>query len=415
MNNYFTNPELKRSLFSILGLAFITLIISFFIMDTSYDKIKINYAKSNMAILGEISKNHPELSEKIIPIITKGPNEQNIQDGKKLLKEYGFSENIEIDFIPQVDNSYKWALKYILIMFTIFFSIVLMIISMEYIRIYRNVESLILAAKNIVDCKFDIGIYENAEGLFAKLGHSFNNMRVIMKNNFLEVQKEKKFLTDILSDISHQLKTPISSLIIYNDILLNRKIDEYRRKDFLENSRKQLNRIQWLIKSLLQLAKLDAGVIKFEKLDCNINNTVEEAVLTLIAKAENEKINLTFCPKEKQIMIKHDTNWLSEGVINLIKNALEHTKEGGNVEVSTERTAVCVRIIIKDNGEGIPKEEMPHIFKRFYKGKTRKKTESVGIGLALSKSIVEGHDGMIEVESKINEGTTFTITFLAVS
>ncbi|MCY6958318.1 sensor histidine kinase [Clostridium brassicae] len=415
MNNYFTNPELKRSSFSILSVAFITLIMVFFIMNTSYDKIKINYAKSNMAILGEISKKHPELTEEIIPIITKGANQENIQEGKNLLKEYGFSENIKIDFIPQVDNSYKMALKYILILFALFFSVVLIITSVEYVNIYKKVESLILAAQNIIDCKFDVGIYENAEGLFAKLGHSFNSMRSIMKNNFLEVQNEKEFLTDILSDISHQLKTPISSLIIYNDILLNRKINEDKRKEFLENSRKQLNRIQWLIKSLLQLAKLDAGVIKFEKVNCDINNTVEEAVMALMAKAESEKINLIFCPKENQIMMKHDANWLSEGIINLIKNALEHTKEGGNVEVSIERTPVCIRIIVKDNGEGINKNEIPHIFKRFYKGKTRKKTESVGIGLSLSKSIVEGHEGMIEVKSKLDEGTSFTIIFLATS
>ncbi|MCY6355280.1 sensor histidine kinase [Clostridium sp. ZS2-4] len=415
MSNYFSNPELKQSSFSILILACITLIASFFIINISYEKIKVNYVKSNIAIIGEISKNHPELSGEIIPIITKGANEKNIQEGERVLKDYGFSENIEMNFIPSMYNSFNMALEGILSCFTIFFIIVLLINSIEHIKIYRRIESLILAAQNISDSKFDIGIYENAEGVFAKLAHSFNRMRVIMKNNFLEVQKEKKFLTDILSDISHQLKTPISSLIIYNDILLNRKIDEYKRRDFLENSRKQLSRIEWLIKSLLQLAKLDAGVIKFEKNNCNINNTVEEAVLTLMAKAENEKINLSFCTKEKQIMMKHDANWLSEGVINLIKNAIEHTESEGNVEVFTERTPVCIRIIVKDSGEGIPKEEIPHIFKRFYKGKTRKKTESVGIGLALSKSIVEGHGGMIEVKSKKNEGTIFTITFLAVN
>ncbi|MFD3156923.1 sensor histidine kinase [Haloimpatiens sp. FM7330] len=415
MSDYFGNPELKRSSLSIIIVAFITLIGSFFIINASYEKIKVNYVKSNMAIIGEVSKKHPELMDEIIPIVTKGANEESIQKGKKLLKDYGVGENIQIELVPQMYSSYDIALKGVLTCFAVFFIVVLVINSIEHIKIYKRIENLILAAQNISDCKFDIGIYENAEGVFAKLAHSFNSMRVIMKNNFSEVQKEKMFLTDILSDISHQLKTPISSLIIYNDILLNRKIDEEKRKSFLQNSKKQLDRIEWLVKSLLQLARLDAGVIKFEKNNCDVNDTVEESVLALVAKAKNEKVNLIFSPEHKKIMMKHDTNWLSEGIINLIKNAIEHTQEGGYVEVSTERTPVCVRIIVKDNGEGIQRDEIPHIFKRFYKGKTHKKTESVGIGLALSKSIVEAHGGIIGVESKINEGTTFTIVFLSVA
>lgn len=413
MNKYFSNPELKRSSMIIIILAFITLMASFFTIKISYEKMKINYTESNMAIAGQIIKNHPELSGEIIPLITKGADKSHIEEGKRILNEYGFNENLKIEFIPAMENSYNMALKGILISLACFFVIVFWGNYIQYMIIYKRLEKLILGAQNIVEYNFDIGIYENAEGTFAKLAHSFNNMRVIMKNNFSAVEKEKKFLVDTLSDISHQLKTPISSLIIYNDILLERNLDEEKRKEFLENSKNQLNRIEWLVKSLLRLAKLDAGVIKFEKIDYDINKTVADAVEVLKAKAEQEKIDLDFQNKGSQIIMEHDPNWLREGIVNIIKNSLEHTDRGGKVEVSTERTPVCIRIIVKDNGEGIPKKEIPHIFKRFYKGKKSKNSESVGIGLALSKSIVEGHGGIIEVKSKVKEGTTFTITFLA--
>lgn len=415
MTKYFTNPELKRSSLIALVMTFIILVTSFFIINRSYNRIKIDYTKSTMALAGEIIKNHPELADEIIPMITKGPDETSIEIGKKALSEYGFSEKLDIKFIPSMNNSYTMALKSIISCLIIFFVILFLQNSIQYIRIYKRLEMLIMAAENIVDYNFDVGIYENAEGTFAKLAYSFNNMRVIIRNNFLAMQKEKNFLVDILSDISHQLKTPISSLIIYNDILLNRNLDDEKRKDFLENSGKQLNRIEWLVKSLLKVAKLDAGVIKFEKNNYDINETVLEAVEALQGKAEEEKINLIFHKKGSPIIMAHDSNWLSEAIINIVKNSLEHAKNNGKVEVFTEKTPVCIRIIIKDNGEGIPKEDIHNIFKRFYKGKRSKKTESVGIGLALSKAIVESHDGMIEVKSKVKEGTIFTITFLAVN
>jgi len=199
-------------------------------MNRSYNKIKINYTESTMALVGEIIKNHPELSDEIIPVITKGANEESIEVGRKVLSEYGFNENLEIKFIPTMNDSYNMALKGILSCLVIFFIIIFLQNSIQYIRIYKILERLIMAAENIVEYNFDIGIYENAEVTFAKLAYSFNNMRVIIRNNFLAIQKEKNFLVDILSDISHQLKTPISSLIIYNDILLNRNLNEEKRK-----------------------------------------------------------------------------------------------------------------------------------------------------------------------------------------
>lgn len=412
MREYYENLELRRSSCIILILALLSILISYYTIDKSYERIKDSYVDNNAAVVGKIVKIHPELKNEVVTIITKNSSGEDIKSGRRILKDYGYSTELNIGLMPQLKNNYRNLIKFLLTSMGCFFAIVFLTNAILYIRIYKKLERLILAAKNMLDYNFDIRIYENVEGTFAKLAYAFDNMRVILKNNFSQIQHEKDFLVNTLSDISHQIKTPISSLIIYNDILLNRKIDDNKRIEFLENSKNQLNRIEWLVKSLLQLAKLDAGAIKFKMISLDINKTVMESLKFLDIKAESKNVKLKFYPGRDKIMLKHDHNWISEAIVNIIKNAIEHTKSGGKINVFTEVSQVCTRIIVKDNGEGILKEELKHVFERFYKGKMNKSTESIGIGLALSKSIIDGNGGMIDVKSKIGKGTVFTVTFL---
>lgn len=412
MIGYYENPEIKRNLILILILSVITVFVTSCIVNASYESIKKSCINNNAAVLGKIVKSHPELKNEIVPLITKGSDKQDIESGKQVLKDYGYDTNLNVSLIPEVKDNYRDLMKFLSALMLCIFIVIILINNIEYIKIYKKLESLNLAAKNIIDYNFDIKIYENSEGIFAKLAHNFNNMRVVLKNNIFETQSEKDFLINTLSDISHQIKTPISSLILYNDILLNRKLNEEKKVEFLKSSASQLNRIEWLVKSLLQLARMDAGVIKFKIASFDINETVMESVKFLEMKARSNNIKLEFYSDKDKIVIKHDHNWVSEAIINIIKNAIEHTESNGEVNVFTEATQVCSRIIVKDNGKGIPKEEIPHVFERFYKGKMNKSTESIGIGLALSKSIIEGNEGMISVKSELGVGTSFTITFL---
>lgn len=412
MGKYFTNPELKRSSIFITVVSLIALIVCLLAINIDYMKLKKTYIRSNMAIVGSIMEKYPGIKNDVVSTVTKGAKPKNVEYGRKILRDYGYGESLNIGVIPGIETNYDSLVRDIFIIIVCFSVIIFLINYLSYSGIYKKIDKLTIAVKNITDFNFETGIYENAEGEFAKLSHEFCRMRVIMKNNIEESLKEKNFLSRTLSDISHQLKTPIAALMIYNDILTSRKIDDDKRKYFLDSSRQQLERIEWLVKSLLQLAKLDAGVIKFERTNCDINDTIDDAVETMRAKASRDGVALSFSPVQKQIIMVHDPRWLSEAFINIIKNAIEHTEKGGTVEVSSEETSVCVKISIKDNGEGIPSDELPKIFERFYKGKGSKQTESVGIGLALSKSIIEGQGGMVEVKSKVNEGTEFAVTFL---
>lgn len=177
------------------------------------------------------------------------------------------------------------------------------------------------------------------------------------------------------------------------------------------SNKDQLYMMNWLITNLLKLAKLDAKAIEFNKEMQSLNETIQESVYALEGKALDGKVNIVFHDK-KEVFLNHDRLWLEEALNNIIKNGIEHTPAGGEIKIELVENPLYKKIIIKDNGEGIKEEDLPDIFKRFYKAKTSKKTDSVGIGLALSKSIVEAHGGSIEVESTVDEGTKFSIIFL---
>ena len=236
-------------------------------------------------------------------------------------------------------------------------------------------------------------------------------MRGIIRSNLEDLKKEKQFLVDLLSDISHQLKTPLSSVILYNDIMINKELPKEQKAAFLLNNQNQLDKMNWLIKNMLKLAKLDAKAIEIKPEIQSLNETIQDSVDALESKALEAKVKIIF-KETVEINFKHDRLWLEEAFINIIKNAIEHTPLNGMINLELKQSPLYTRVTIQDTGEGISDVDLPNIFKRFYKAKTSKKTDSIGIGLALAKSIIDEHNGIIEVQSRVNIGTEFVITFL---
>ncbi|MDE6660063.1 MAG: HAMP domain-containing histidine kinase, partial [Eubacterium sp.] len=209
------------------------------------------------------------------------------------------------------------------------------------------------------------------------------------------------------ADISHQLKTPITSITMMSDLLKNEE-DEDKRKEFSEVIENQLSRMNWLIVTLLKLSKIDAGAIEFKNSDVKLKTILKKSAQPFLLNAEINNIDLSVeCADNISVFV--DSNWYIEAVSNIIKNCIEHTENGGYVKVYAEETAVFTKIHIKDNGSGIAKEDIPHVFERFYQGKNHNES-SVGIGLALSKAILNKQNSMIEVRSEENIGTEFEIT-----
>lgn len=228
----------------------------------------------------------------------------------------------------------------------------------------------------------------------------------------LKYQKEllsddKKNLAAALADISHQLKTPLTSMMVMNDLLVDEQ-DEDKRTEFLQTQSSQLDRMNWLIQTLLKLSKLDAGTIVLKREDVLATELVEEAIKPF--EIQFDLRNISFESDVSKVNIRCDKNWTVEAIQNIIKNCIEHMEDGGQLFVSLADTNIFTQLTIKDTGCGIAAEDVPHIFERFYKGKNAGK-DSVGIGLALSKSILEEEQAEINVESTEGVGTRFIIKF----
>lgn len=411
MNEYFINPELKKSSIMLLILNFIFLVVIISIFQIYNNNMKVGYIKSLGAVAAKIDEKDPKLEKDIVPLITREVSSKEAEKGKAILKTYGLTSDLENQLFPYIDNISKLSYYYIIFASIIAAAVYFILNYLQYVYFYKRIRKLTNAAKRVVDGEYELPINEDKEGDFAKLAVAFNSMRKIIRNNIYKLKKEKCFLVDILSDISHQLKTPLSSMIIYNDILSTKKLTNEQRENFLSNNKKQLYRMNWLIKSILKLARLDAKDIEFSMESRSLNETIENSIEILKEKIEEYHVKVKFYSTREVIMM-HDEKWLQEALVNIIKNGIEHTEKNGKINIELIENPLYKRITIEDNGEGIDEEDLPNIFKRFYRAKTSKKSESIGIGLALSKSIIESHGGMIEVHSKVKKGTKFIITFI---
>lgn len=411
MKRYFSNPELKISSTILFLLTILFMIITSFIMKAYYDGLKVDYIKTVGAITSRVIEKDPELEGEIIPLITKEPSKEEILKGEATLKQYGLTKNLENALFPYMKNTNAKYNFYINSIFIFMGSILMILNYFQYAFFYNKIRILTVGARRVIEGDYNININENNEGDLSKLAVSFNLMKEVITSNIYKLKDEKQFLVDLLSDISHQLKTPLASMIVYNDIMLTKELSKEQNETFLINNKNQLNRMEWLIKQILKLAKLDARAIILNKENQSLNETIKESIDIFQDRAEEKNIKIKFNVNE-DVCLYHDRLWMGEALNNIIKNSIEHTKSGGRINITINDIPIYTRVIITDSGEGIREEDLPNIFKRFYKAKTSRKSDSIGIGLALSKSILQLHNGIIEARSKIGEGTRFAITFL---
>jgi len=411
MKGYMENPELKISSLVFLLIMGLFLVGNFFLIKANNEQLKEDYIHVFGSITGKVIANHPELEKEIVPLLTREVTVEEAQKGMEILSQYGLSSQLETQWFPYLNHTFLENELGILCSGLLLTLLLWILNYFQYGYFYRNIRNFSTAAKKIVEGDYNLKLSAEREGDLSKLTHSFNSMGEVIRNHIYQLKKEKVFLVDLLSDISHQLKTPLSTLIINHDILLTRRLSEEQSRSFLLSNQNQLHRIQWLIQSLLKLAKIDANAIELEMEEQCLNETIEEVIEILASKAEAEKVTLDF-KQSGPILMKHDRLWLQEALINVMKNGIEHSEEGDTVTVELIDNPIFTRIIVQDQGEGIEEKDLANIFNRFYKVKNKKKTDSVGIGLSLAKSIVEKHKGYIEVKSKLHEGTTFMITFI---
>lgn len=276
-------------------------------------------------------------------------------------------------------------------------------------RRYKKIEELSDYLERVYNGQTTMDIRDNKEGELSILKNDIYKVTKTLAEQSELLKKDRQYLADTLSDISHQLKTPLTSMYVMTDVLSMPGLPEEKKEECLGNLLNQLKRIEWLVTSLLKLSKIDAQAVEFKKERVSVKEVIKKALrpLEITAELKGQEI-ITDCPEE--VMVTADGNWTVEAVVNVVKNCIEHTPEGGRIRITGRETALDVRVTVEDNGEGISKEDIPHLFERFYRGKNAG-TDSVGIGLAMSKAILVRQNADIWVESQIGSGTRFVIRF----
>ena len=251
----------------------------------------------------------------------------------------------------------------------------------------------------------------DSEGELYRLFHSVNSLAAVLNAHADNELREKEFLKNTISDISHQLKTPLAALNIYNGLLQDEDIEVSSVKEFAGLSEQELDRIETLVQSLLKITRLDAGAIVLEKNAENVADMMRDIELHFAYRARQEKKEIILSGSD-HLSLFCDRDWLNEAIDNIVKNAFDHTESGATIRVAWNELPSGVQIVITDNGCGIHPEDIHHIFKRFYRSRFSKDKQGIGLGLPLAKAIVEAHNGTIEVDSELGIGTTFTMNFL---
>ena len=303
------------------------------------------------------------------------------------------------------------AAVYTIVCFLLMSTAILVICYGYFREQHKIMEHAILQITEYISGNKDVTIECNDEGELYRLFHEVNSLVAILNAHAENEKNAKKFLKNTISDISHQLKTPLAALNIYMGLIQDEAEELPTIQEFSQLSEQELDRIEGLVQNLLKITKLDAGMIVLEKSLENVSEIAESVKKHFLFRASQEGKEICLSGSGETAFLC-DRSWMIEAISNLVKNALDHTKEGDCICMEWWVSASIVQITIKDNGSGIYPEDLHHIFKRFYRSRYSKDTQGIGLGLPLAKAIVEAHDGTIEVDSALGRGTSFTMNFL---
>lgn len=380
------------TIFSLITLMILNIIIAKYYNNYIYHTL--NNITTNL-----IEKN-PNLEPSIIDGILKPQANQNI------LSKYGLTKNNlkELHLYQETQNkTFLIISSTLLIIIAIYFLIYLL----SSYRIKKELRIINNYLQEILKGTYELNIADYNEDELSILKNDIYKVAIKLKESSIYERNEKTYLMHTLEDISHQLKTPLTALTVINDILKDNDLTKEEQKNFLNKSTKELEKMEWLITTLLKMSKIDSGAVKLKKENINAYKLITECLESLAIPIEIKEANITL--NNLNFNLTCDINWTKEAFINILKNALEHLDIKGNIIISGQNNPLYKSITIKDNGQGIPKSEIKNIFKRFYSNNHTK--NSVGIGLNMAKVIIENQKGKIEVESELGKYTQFIIIF----
>lgn len=291
---------------------------------------------------------------------------------------------------------------------TVVLAVLLILISYisTYLR-YRKISKLASAVNDLLHGDNSISLEDYSEGELGILHSEIYKMTIRLREQQNKLMNDKVYLADSIADISHQIRTPLTSINLLVQLLSEPNLKEERRQQIAHDLYSLLSRIDWLITALLKISKLDAGTVQFKREQISLERLVRKACSPLLVPIELKGQELVI---QSDGEFCGDVAWTCEAIGNIVKNCMEHTPEGGRIEIHAKDNALYSEIVIMDIGPGIAKEDMPHIFERFYKGKNSD-DKSFGIGLALARMIVTSQNGTVKAENRHPTGATFSIRF----
>lgn len=398
--------ELKKMCITSCIVVIIFLIIFSILIYKQYKTYTYNYNQKIAGIIDNVLEKYPDIEKREIVEILNSSDKTN----NEILREYG----IELDKDSVILENNTDFQKFIIIDINtlIVFILMLSIIFFKYNHSEsKKINEITKYIEEINRGNYKLNIEENTEDELSILKNELYKITIMLKEVAENSQKDKTTLKDSLSDISHQIKTPITSILIMLDnILSDENMPEDIKKDFIKDIKREIVNIKFLVESILKLSKIDSNSIKFIKKEVFIKDIINEAVknVSMLSELKNIEIIVSGDDSIKTIC---DLKWQVEAITNILKNCIEHSYENRKIYINYNQNNMYTELKIEDNGTGIDAKDLPHIFERFYKGKNSS-SDSVGIGLALSKSIIESNNGYIQVDSKLNKGTTLIIKYL---
>ena len=398
--------ELKKMCITSCIVIIIFLITFSILIYKQYKTYTYNFNQKIAGIIDNVLEKYPDIEKREIVEILNSSDKTN----NEILREYG----IELDKDSVILENNTDFQKFIIIDIStlIVFILILSIIVFKYNHSEsKKINEITKYIEEINRGNYKLNIEENTEDELSILKNELYKITIMLKEVAENSQKDKTTLKDSLSDISHQIKTPITSILIMLDnILSDENMPEDIKKDFIKDIKREIVNIKFLVESILKLSKIDSNSIKFIKKEVFIKDIINEAVknVSMLSELKNIEIIVSGDDSIKTIC---DLKWQVEAITNILKNCIEHSYENKKIYINYNQNNMYTELKIEDNGTGIDAKDLPHIFERFYKGKNSS-SDSIGIGLALSKSIIESNNGYIQVDSKLNKGTTFIIKYL---
>lgn len=402
--------ETRRMLYWLLAVclaaaAGFTALLSYMTNDFQKTMVEHNYGTAGYLV------NHPDTN--VAAAFTKDKTDADLEAGRRILKEAGYHENTNPRMVPAV-AAYQKRTAVMLggMLFSVFAGVFLTV------WIYVQRQRKVLVKADTVITRFlsgDTGQRIDSEetGGWYSLFHRINELAAILSAQAEHEKQTREFLQDMISDVSHQLKTPLAALKMYDEIMAQEGTDRETIHAFSQKSLREIRRVEDVVYMLLKIARLDAGTVRMEKAEENMEMLLKDVTerFEMLAAQEAKEIVLS---GSSDVSLYCDALWMSEALGNVVKNALEHTGRGGKVVISWERTPLLTNIVVEDNGTGIHQEDIHNIFKRFYRSHISQDTHGIGLGLPLAKSIVEAHQGTVSVTSRVGKGSRFVLSFFTI-